>query len=209
MTHGRRFIPNSAGQVNMTGLPQSSGELPTSTLAAQLVNNLTRGKQHSNHQDRADFENLLQIFEAEKNGEQQAEIAEDVGESAKLIDVVIKAGLDALSRENPFEGLDTLGKKASRSLGVIEVTIRRCPDVLFFQAGGQGGDPRLCAPLYLWLVPKLLVVAANEPFQELRPDVATVLHSSMAMEQKVRSKGARLNRISRYIQGCIKGKVSQ
>lgn len=202
-------MPNCAGSVNMTGLPQSSGELPASTLAAQLVKNLTHVKQHSNHQDRADFENLLQIFETEKKGERPVEVTEDVEESAKLVDVVVKAGLDALSRENPFEGLDTLVRKASRSLGVIDVTIRRCPEVLFFQAGEHDADPRLCGPLYLWLVPKLLVVAGNERFEELRPDVATVLRCSMAMEKKVRAKGARLHRIVRYIQGCIKGKAPQ
>ena len=197
------MAPNSI----TNGLGHASGELPNSTLAAQLVDSLTRGKQHPNHQDRADFESLLQILEADKKGGQLVDIIEEVEESAKLIDVVVKAGLDPLFRENPFEGQDNLAKQASRSLGAIEITIRRCPEVLLFQSVGHQAGARLCGPLYLWLVPKLLVVASNEQQQELRSNVAAVLQTSMAVEHRLRSKGAGFPRIFRYIQGCIKGKL--
>ena len=188
------------------GFAHASGELPNSTLAAQLVDSLTRGKQHPNHQDRADFESLLQILEADKKGEQLVDIIEEVEESAKLVDVVVKAGIDPLFRESPFEGQDSLAKQASRSLGAIEITIRRCPEVLLFQRPGHQAGPMPCGPLYLWLVPKLLVVASNEQQQQLRSNVAAVLQTSMAVDHRLRSKGAGPRRVFRYIQGCIKGK---
>lgn len=191
----------------MNSLPQPNGDLPPSTIAAQLVNSLTRGQQYPNYQDRADFECLLQIFETEQDGEQHAGTHEEAEESAKLIDVVIKAGLDALLRDNPFESQDTLVTQASRSLGVMDITIKRCPEVLFFRGSQQEADSELCGPLYLWLVPKLLIVDSIGQNQVLHAASTKVLHSIIAVEREMRSKGPRLHHIHRYIIGCTRGKM--
>ena len=186
----------------------TDGDLPTSTLAAQLVNNLTRGKQHSNLQDRADFESLLQIFESEGKERQYVEITEDIEGSAKLIDVLVKAGLDALWRDNPFDSRDILLRQASRALTVIGMTFRECSEVIYFQSGRPEVDPKLCAPLYIWLLPKLLAIAGNEHFEQLRKGIAAVVHSIIYVEQKIRSKGERLHQAFRYLQGCVNGTAS-
>lgn len=195
----------------MNRLLQSTGDLPPSTIAAQLVKSLTRGKNyshHQDHQDRADFENLLRIFETEQDGARQKDTPEEAEECAKLIVVVVKAGLDALLRENPFEGQETIVKQALRSLGVIDVTIKQCPEVLQFHRSHQEADPKLCGPLYLWLVPKLLVVASNRQDQRLRSASATVLHNMVGIERKTRSKELRLLKIYPYVIGCIEGRFS-
>ena len=199
----------------MNGLLQSNGDLPPSTIAAQLVNNLTRGKHypnhqdHQDHQDRADFENLLQIFETEQDGERHTDTPEEAEESAKLIVVVVKAGLDPLLRENPFQGHDVVVKQASRSLGVIDVTMKRCPQVLQFHRSHQEVDPKLCSPLYLWLVPKLLIVGSNRQDQRLVSASTAVLHTMMGIERRMRSKDLRLLNIYAYIIGCIEGRSSE
>ena len=193
----------------MNGLVQPNEDLPSSMIAAQLVDNLTRGNQQSGHQYRADFENLLQIFEAEQKAEHHAEILDDAGENAKLIDVVTKAGLDPLFRENPFEAQATLVKQASRSLGVINATLRKCPRALFFYSSQQEADPTLCSPLYLWLVPNLIVVGTNEQICDLRSAATKVLHTVIVIERKMSSKVARLHKVHRYILNCIRGRTSK
>ena len=185
---------------------QPNGSLPPSTLAAQLVESLTRAKQHSSHQDRADFENLLQIFETEQDREQHAETQEDVEESAKLIDVVVKAGIDPLCRDNPFEGPKTIVNQAIRSLLVIDVTIKQCSEVLYFRNSQQEVDSRFCGPLYLWLVPKLLVVGTYEQDEGLHSAAAAAIHTIIDVDRKIRLKDVRPHRFNRYTIGCVRGR---
>ena len=188
---------------------QSNADLPPSTLAAQLVESLTRAKRCSNHRDRADFENLLQIFETEQDRGQHAEIHEDVEESAKLIDVVVKAGLDPLCQDNPFEGRNTVVNQATRSLRVVDATIKRCSEVLCFQNSRRDADSRFCGPLYLWLVPKLLAVGTYEQDEGLHSAAAAVTHTIIDVDRKVRSKAVKPHRFNRYTIGCVRGRFPE
>lgn len=190
-------------------MPQPSGDLPPSTLAAQLVESLTRANQYSNHRDRADFENLLQIFETEQDRRQHAETHEDVEESAKLIDVVVKAGIDPLCQDNPFAGRNTIVSQATRSLRVVDVTIKRCSEVLCFQNTLRDADSKFCGPLYLWLVPKLLVVGTYEQDEGLHSAAAAVTHTIIDVDRKIRLKDVKPHRFNRYTIGCVRGRFPE
>ena len=190
-------------------MPQPNGDLPPSTLAAQLVESLTRAKQYSDHRHRADFENLLQIFETEQDQEQHTETQEDVGESAKLIDVVAKAGIDPLCQNDPFEGRNVIVNQATRSLRVIDVTIKRCSEVLCFRNSRREADSRSCGPLYLWLVPKLLIVGTYEQDEGLHSAAAAVLHTIMDVDRKVRFKDVRPHTFNRFTIGCVQGRLPE
>ena len=188
---------------------QPNGDLPPSTLAAQLVESLTRAKQYSDHRDRADFENLLQIFEIEQDRGQHAETQEDVEESAKLIDVVVKAGIDPLCQDNPFEGRSTTVNQATRSLRVVDVTIKRCSEVLCFRSNQGGADSRFCGPMYLWLVPKLLIISTYERDEGFHSAAASVIHTVIDVDRKIRSKDERPHRFNRYAIGCVQGRLPE
>lgn len=186
------------------GILQQNGEPPVSTLAAQLVNNLTRPEQQSRHQDREDFEQLLQIFEAGSQDQGHADPFVAKEESIKLIDVVIKAGLDVLSRGSPFEDSRVLRERAIRSMKVIEVTLTRCPEVLYASTYEEHST-HLHGPVYLWLIPKLLSMAFEETNENLSTAISVTLGTIVDLERRIRSKPPRLHTIYRYVQGCIKG----
>ena len=197
-------ISESSESLVAHGIPKQNGESPVSSLAAQLVNNLTRPEQQSRHQDREDFEQLLQIFEAEGQGHGHADPLVAKEESIKLIDVVIKAGLDVLLRGSPFEDSKVLCERAIRSLKVIAVTLTRSPAVLYGSNDEDRGVHPM-GPIYLWLVPKLVNVAFQELDQELHAAISSILGTIVSLERTVRSTSARLHPIYRYVQGCIKG----
>ena len=184
-------------------------DLPPSTLAAQLIESLTRAKQYSGHRDRADFENLLQIFETEHDRGQHAETPEDVEESAKLIDVVVKAGIDPLCQDNPFEGRKTTVCQATRSLRVVDVTIKRCSEVLCFRNSREEVKSRFYGPLYLWLLPKLLSVGTYEQDESLHSAAASVIHTIIDVDRKISLKDERPHRFNRYTIGCVQGRLPE
>ena len=202
-------VTNGPRSVISNGVLQQTGEPPVSTLAAQLVNNLTRGKQQSKHQDREDFEQLLQIFETGSQEERHADGLEAREESIKLIDVVIKAGLDVLCKENPFENRGILIRQALRSLAVIEATLRGSFGLLHTATGKNESDTKVHGPLDLWLVPKLLTTVLYETNEEYGFAVSRTLAVVLASEKKTRLKLPRLHPIQRYFQGCIQGMHSK
>jgi len=183
---------------------QQTGEPPVSTLAAQLVDNLTRGTQQSKHQDREDFEQLLRIFETDGQEERYVDDPEAREESIKLIDVVVKAGLNILFGENPFENRSFLLRQALRSLAVIELTIRRNFELLHTATGRDEADRKFHGPLYLWLLPKLLAIVLYETDEKFCFAVLRTI-SLLLPERKMRSKLPTLHPIKLYMQGLIRG----
>lgn len=200
-------VGNGSHPVITNGVLQQTGEPPVSTLAAQLVDNLTRGTQQSKHQDREDFEQLLRIFETDSQDERFVDDPESREESIKLIDVVVKAGLDVLLRENPFEDRSILIRQAVRSLAVIELTIRRNSELLHTATGQDEAEKRSHGPLYLWLLPKLLATILCETDEEL----CFVVLRNIALllsEKKTRTKLQKLHPIKNYMRGLIRGMPS-
>ncbi len=186
------------------GQLQQTGEPPVSTLAAQLVDNLTRGTQQSKHQDREDFEQLLRIFETDGQEERYVDDPEAREESIKLIDVVVKAGLDILFGENPSENRSFLLRQALRSLAVIELTIRRNFELLHTATGRDEADRKFHGPLYLWLLPKLLAIVLYETDEKFCFAVLRTI-SLLLPERKMRSKLPTLHPIKLLMQGLIRG----
>lgn len=204
---GPSAVANGSHPVITNGLLQQTGEPPVSTLAAQLVDNLTRGTQQSKHQDREDFEQLLRIFETDSQDERYVDDPEAREESIKLIDVVVKAGLDVLLRENPFEDRSLLIRQAVRSLAVIELTIRRNSELLHTATGRDEADKRFHGPLYLWLLPKLLAIILCEIDEEFCFVVLRTI-ALLLLERKMRTKLPTLHPIKNYMQGLIRGMTS-
>lgn len=200
-------VANGSHPAISNGLPQQTGEPPVSTLAAQLVDNLTRGTQQSKHQDREDFEQLLRIFETDSQEERYVDDPEAREESIKLIDVVVKAGLDVLFREDPFDDRIILVRQALRSLAVIELTIRRNSELLHTATGRDEADKRFHGPLYLWLLPKLLAIVICETDEKFCFAVLRTI-ALLLSERKMRAKLPRLHPIKHYMQGLIRGMPS-
>ena len=200
-------VVNGSHPVITNGLLQPTVEPPVSTLAAQLVDNLTRGTQQSKHQDREDFEQLLRIFETDSQDERYVDDPEVREESIKLIDVVVKAGLDVLFRENPFEDRSHLIRQAVRSLAVIELTIRRNSELLHTATGQDGAEKRSQGPLYLWLLPKLLAIILCETDEEFCFKVLRTI-ALLLPERKMRTKLPTLHPIKNYMQELIRGMLS-
>ena len=198
-------LVNGSRSIVSNGISLPNGEPPASTLAAQLVDNLTRATQQSRHQDREDFEQLLRIFESDSQDERHVDDPETREESIKLIDVVVKAGLESLSRDDPFEDRRVVVRQAIRSLAVIDATLRRNSALLFAPMTQDESQKRLHCPLYAWLVPRLWTSVLQETDAEFMFAVSLSLTKILMLGKKRRSNIPRLQPIKRHIQGCVQG----
>ena len=183
---------------------------PPSTLAAQIVDSLTKRKTHSKHRDQESFQQLLrEILDAgdEQNGHSES-IETNVEVNHKIIYVVVRSGIEVLFNDDPFNKRDDLSKQSLSSLAVIGLTIRRSPEVLFFKPKAQEFDPKLGGPLFLWLVSILLNVLAREENRDIQAATVQLLQTILKLERKTHFRGIKPQTILQFIQGCIKGKSS-
>ncbi|KAI9826145.1 MAG: serine/threonine-protein kinase M1 [Thelocarpon impressellum] len=156
---------------------------PQSTLAAQIVSNLSTTNGETRPDDRGNFEQLLSEILGAGSGSPNDDgaVETDLDVNCKLVSVVTRAGLEVLLREDPFSMAESLLPQAVNSISVIQLTIKRMPQVLFTV---PNDSPRTAekpgAPLYIWLLPKLqqlLGYTTAEGIQEsLLELLSTVLH---------------------------------
>lgn len=189
----------------------NNGEPPASTLAALIVDDLTRGKTHPKHQDREKFRNLLREI-LDTNNEHSGVIVQGIEKNtnvnSRLIYVVIRAGLEASFNGDPFEKQDELNNQALESLSVVELTLRQCPEVLFTVLERGETDLQLDGPLYLWLIPRLFSVLGRNEDRQVRLSVLRVLQTTLSVGRKGHPKPVKFQLVLKYIQGCVKGQLA-
>ena len=193
-----RPVPNELSQ---------NAEPPQSTLTAQLVSHFTDGKRHTRTQDEETFRQLLREILGAENGQVvRAEPLEtDSDVDCKLIYVIVKAGLEKITSDDPFSGKTEVTRQAADSLTAINFTIKRNPEVLFVAPEFQGPDPRPIRPFYLWLLPKLLSIAGCLQDSETIDGVLRVLTTFLVTERKTHVRSVNLYPVLKYVKGCING----
>lgn len=169
---------------------------PPSTIAAQIVHNRTHVTREEPENQEL-FSRLLQEYLNDP-------VAEDTSleTNAQLIHVVAEAGLDAVQRADPFAP-NAATRRASDSLRVLELTIRRSPQILFYNGSDtstDGEDP----PLALWLLPKILGLAGRgDIHSQIITFLSTCLHLSLTGNHLWRRGQALVELVRVMIQGMV------
>ena len=185
-----------------------NGDPPPSTLAAQLVQHFTDSKRRPKVQDQETFQQLLlEVLGIDANQPAPAEALEnDVDINSKLIYVIVKAGLDSLSHNSPFDKGSDSYQLVTNSLAAINITVKRCPSVLFATLPDQESESNHSGQLFLWLLPKLLSILAKSERSDVHNGVADLIKSCVLGEAKSQLITVKSCPISAYIRGCVRGK---
>ncbi|KAF4553624.1 Phosphatidylinositol -3 and 4-kinase-like protein [Elsinoe fawcettii] len=164
---GRR---NAAGAVTNGG-PNGTHEIdsvpPPSTLAAQLVRDHAPDTRRAANSATEFSQMLNEMMYNDVNPERDAHV------NYNAILLVVRLGLEVLSKDDdPFAKHDALLSQARDSISVIEITIRRQPEILFFtQNDGQ------TAPMIIWLFARLVRASLHPKYRDLQSQVSTFLVS--------------------------------
>lgn len=186
-------------------------DVPASTLAAQIADNITQGKIIPKNEDKEQLQKLLQeILQTYDESEEVTENVETrVDVNHRLIYVVVRVGLEYLFSDNPFNDKNELRKQAYESLSVVELTLRRSPEVLFSVLQDHGTELSHSGPLYLWLIPRLFMVPVQIEDSKIYVRTLQVLQTALRVERKPSLVEGRFRLIMKYAQGCVKGKPSK
>ena len=181
---------------------------PPSTFAAQIVDNIESASDQPNQtSSRAHLRELLhRVLEADRQGSSsEGAFDSSLEVNHKLICVVVKACLLNLPSVDPFDGQNEFQEQARDSLAVIELTIRRNPDVLFASLTGDGTHPKQECPLFLWLVPHLLNLLTYKNDNTICAGVRTALQTALSIERRPSTLRLKLHPVLDLLRNCVDG----
>ncbi|KAB5547104.1 protein kinase rad3, partial [Coniochaeta sp. 2T2.1] len=164
-SHGSGRRPNGMNNSATNGYPNFAHQPPPSTLAAQLVDNISTPTARSSHPDETiELKRLFAVIEREKNKpDLEKTDQERIEHNHILIYVYTRVVLEGLQWDDPFAKTAQLVSEASKALTFLQVTIDETPTVLTYVPGDKTFLFRGREPLWLWLLPRVLRMLGSEP----------------------------------------------
>ncbi|KAI8948096.1 phosphatidylinositol 3 [Xylaria longipes] len=153
MTNGREAINNGAMDNNAP---------PPSTLAAQLVENISTSARSSRPDETAELQRLFAAIEKVKNEPGLLASYQDrIEHNHMLIYVYARVVLEGLKWDEPFANTSQLRADAMRAINFLKITINETPEVLLFTTANGAFLFRGPEPLWMWIFPKVLKMLGN------------------------------------------------
>ncbi|KAF3768709.1 hypothetical protein M406DRAFT_98727 [Cryphonectria parasitica EP155] len=157
--------------------PAAGGGPPPSTLAAELVGNISTTVRSSRPDENNELKRLLETIEAVRNNPESLKtVAERVGHNHVLIYVYACVVLDGLKWDDPFTSRDQLRLKTEHAVQFLKMTIQETPQVLKYTADVGAFLHRGREPLWVWLFPKLLKMLGHPHCLPLIPTLESFFH---------------------------------
>ncbi|KAI9709715.1 MAG: serine/threonine-protein kinase M1 [Bogoriella megaspora] len=170
---------------------------PPSTLAAQIVRNHETGAQVQKEEQRSTFGDLLQeILNSAASEETELEV------NYKLVRVVTEAGLDCFLHDDPFTRRGSLVDQGKDSVSVIELTVRRQPQLLFSTRPKQNGTQQ--DTLFAWILPRILALLGNSKADGIYDRLKELLLSFVSSLSRSTKCWQHSVSILKVFEGCAK-----
>jgi serine/threonine-protein kinase ATR len=185
-----------------------SFEAPPSTLAANLVNNLSTTRRTSKNAEQEDFQRLLaEVSRYEDQLHDDLSIEAVLERHHKTIYVMVKAVLDPLTKGGPLLSEDDMLQQGSDGLDILIATIRETPTVLIHVAGpGVGFQSGANVPLWVWLFPRLLSLVGLQRCDILLEKISALFQECFTAVSRSPQLWALNTLFFVYLQHCTESK---
>jgi serine/threonine-protein kinase ATR len=172
-SHGIGNRLNALNHSASNGFANFANQPPPSTLAAQLVDNISTPAARSSHPDETnELKRLFSVIERIKDQPDLLKTDQErIEHNHTLIYVYTRVALDGLQWDNPFIKNAKQVSEASKALNFLQVTITETPAVLKYAADDKAFLFRGQEPLWLWLLPRVLRMLGSEHCLSLTPAI--------------------------------------
>jgi len=201
-SHGR---PGYHRDTNMANGPVDNGP-PRSTLAAQLVENISPTAKATRPDETDELKRLFSIIEKVKNEPDLLQTPEEqVEHNHMLIYVYARVVLESLKWDDPFADQAALQADALKAINFIKVTVKETPDVLEYTTDGTSFLIRGTEPLWLWILPKVLRMLGHAKWPALSPVIEDFCRFLLLPQNPNRTIRTVATPVIRYFQGVVGG----
>ncbi len=173
----------------------ANGNPPPSTIAAQIVHNASNINARHESASKVTFGELLKEFLAHPNTD------EPDTQMVALICVVAEAGLESLSKDDPF-AQDQQRQQGVDSVAAIKLIVKKRPHLLLSPKDieSEGSSP---PPLLLWLFPKLLGLLTHATLQHIHEQVQGLLSICLSILAQSSALWNRASTVLRLYQSSV------
>ncbi|KAI1121226.1 phosphatidylinositol 3 [Nemania abortiva] len=159
VANGRESFDNGAMDTNAP---------PPSTLAAQLVENISTSVRSTRPDETVELQRLFATIERVKNHPDLLTSYQDrVEHNHMLIYVYARVVLEGLRWDEPFANKSQLRNDATRAVNFLRITVNETPEVLLFTADSGAFLYRGPQPLWIWIFPKILKMLGDNLCEDL------------------------------------------
>lgn len=160
---------NAAGTANELGPPPS-------TLAAQLVQNISASTKSSRSDENSELKGLFAVIQRVKDDPQLLKSPDErVEHNHMLIYVYCRVVLEGIKLDDPFLDRAYVQTEALKAVNFLQFTIKETPSVLDYRANGNAFLFRGKEPLWAWLLPQLLRLLGHPQCIELSDCIERLL----------------------------------
>lgn len=154
-------------------------EAPPSTMAAQLINNLST-KKPSRQIEHDDLQSLMTEVSSRENDPTDFTDPDAMLEHKhKLLYVIAKVVLERLNKDDPFMNVENVINQACEALEVIISTIKDGPSILnYVSSRARPLKTRGPEPFWMWLFPRVLSCLGHRNCKKLTAKIEIFFSTS-------------------------------
>ncbi|KAG5983170.1 hypothetical protein E4U55_000604 [Claviceps digitariae] len=163
---------NAASFARCGGVGHPGDGLPPSTLAAQLVENISTSARSSRSDENHELKGLFTLIQRVKDHpEVLVSQADRVEHNHMLIYVYCRVALDGIKLDDPFVNRAHVHAELIKAINFLRFTIKETPSVLMYKSESKALVYRGEEPLWVWLLPYLLRFLGLDLFRELEGSI--------------------------------------
>ncbi|RDA91201.1 hypothetical protein CP533_4836 [Ophiocordyceps camponoti-saundersi (nom. inval.)] len=181
-----------------------ANDAPPSTLAAQLVENISTSAKSSRSDESSELRRLLAIIQRDKNKpDSQKTNSEKVDYNHMLIYVYCRVALEGIQPDDPFLDRHRVHAEFSKAINFFRYTIKETPNVL--KIYGHDLFSRGREPLWVWLLPRILRFLGHAQLLDLEGSIEGFLQYLLLMVSRKNCLWDMSALLSIYLRACLTG----
>ncbi len=188
------------------GHGHGGGGPPPSTLAAQLVENISASSRSARSDDNAELKGLFAVIQRVKD--QPALLrtpAQRTEHNHMLVYVYCRVVLDAIRLDDPLLNQPHVRAEALKALNFLRFTINETPAVLCYASATHGLLFRGAEPLWVWLLPQWLRMLGHPRCAELEGAIEGFLQYLLLTVARISKLWPMIGPLTVFYRGCLTG----
>ncbi|RBQ77579.1 hypothetical protein VDGD_21257 [Verticillium dahliae] len=178
----------------------SGGHAPPSTLAAQLVENISASTKSSRSDDNSELRKLSATIQEVENNPGILKTSEDqLRHNHLLTYVFIRAVLGGIKLNDPFLDRKHLKSEVLQAISFLKLIIKETPAVLAYKTAEAPFEMRGDEPLWIWVFPKILRLLGHSRCLDLTADIETFFYELLDMLSSDNSLWCLVSSITVYL----------
>lgn len=201
----------AAATLGVAGMADGSADgVPPSTLAAQLVENISASTKSSRSDESSELKRLFAVIQRVKDSPGVLKShGERVEHNHMLIYVYCRVALEGIKLDDPFLDRSHVHSELLKAVTFLRFSIKETPIVLASVDHGQDFLHRGKGPLWAWLLPHLLRILGHDMCTGLEGPIEGLLQYIMMMVYRTSGLWWLRASLSLYLRACLTGKFHE